>query len=418
MKKIGIMGGTFNPIHNGHLRMAQAAYEQYGLDEVWFMPSGNPPHKNKSDIVSGEHRERMVKSALDGIPYFSFSDMELRRQGTTYTSETLQEIHREHPRHEIYFILGSDSLADLDQWHEPEVILKHCTILSAPRGDMAAEDMAGMCREKGKKFGGKILPVRMEYVQISSENIRRRLAEGKSVLTICPEKTACYIRLHGLYGCPTLTLHATEKNRAEIINCLSATLRPKRYLHTLGVMETAAALGFCHLDGQADIRRAELAGLLHDCAKYFTGDEMIGLCGKYDIELTETERANTALIHGKLGAFYARERYGVNDEEILSAIRYHTTGRPDMTTLEKIIYVADYIEPGRQMHSLPYGLPEIRRECFRDLDKGLFMILSNVINYLQDSKNEIDEMSIRTYEYYGGENKHGKESRKHCKDRL
>ena len=104
MKKIGIMGGTFNPIHNAHLMMAQAAYEQYKLDEVWFMPSKNPPHKQKQDILSDEHRKRMIQFAIDEIPHFVFSDMELKRQGTTYTCDTLEQLHKDLPEAEIYFI--------------------------------------------------------------------------------------------------------------------------------------------------------------------------------------------------------------------------------------------------------------------------------------------------------------------------
>lgn len=399
MKKIGIMGGTFNPIHSGHLRMAQAAYEQYALDEIWFMPSANPPHKENDGIEKREHRERMVRLAIDGISCFSFSDLEFKRKGITYTSDTLEEIHRKHPRYKLYFIFGGDSLESFDSWHEPETILKHCTILSAPRGDMSEQEMLDMCHRKGDKFGGKILPIQMERVQISSEQIRELLQSGHSVHTQCPERVECYIRLHGLYGCKKQRINAAEDKR-KLLHCLASTLRPKRFIHTLGVAETAAALGFCHFRSYSDIRRAELAGFLHDCAKYFTGDEMIEQCRSIGIHLSDVEQANTALIHGKLGAFYAKERYGIQDTEILSAIACHTTGKPGMSTLEKIIYVADYIEPGRQCDCSPYPLEEIRRECFRNLDHGLYMILANTKKHLENSEYEIDPQSMETYEYY------------------
>lgn len=396
MKKIGIMGGTFNPIHNAHIMMAQAAYEQYELDEVWFMPSKNPPHKEKSEILSDEHRKRMVQFAIDGIPHFTFSDMELKREGTTYTSDTLQQIHEELSDVKLYFILGGDSLKGLDSWHEPETILKYCTILAVPRGHLSADEMKKLCKKQGKKFKGDIFPIQMNHIQISSEQIRKRLRKGKSAVAFCPERVVNYICLHGLYNTCTAK-YKKKKVDSELLNCLSSTLRPKRYAHTLGVAYTAAALAVCH---GADKEKAELAGMLHDCAKYFSDKEMFSLCEQYGIELTTTERINTALIHSKLGAYLAKERYGVEDDEILSAIRYHTTGKPDMSMLEKIIYIADYIEPGRHMDCSPYSLEDVRQECFKNLDRGMLMILTNGVHYLQNSGKEIDELSITAYEYY------------------
>ncbi|MCH5252153.1 MAG: bis(5'-nucleosyl)-tetraphosphatase (symmetrical) YqeK [Lachnospiraceae bacterium] len=236
----------------------------------------------------------------------------------------------------------------------------------------------------------------MEHITISSRQIRSRLEQKLSILTFCPEKVCRYISLHGLYGSepPQNKKKAVDR---ELLENLFATLRPGRTIHTFGVAYTAAALASCH---GAEGKKAELAGMLHDHAKYYTGEEMLALCNKYKIELTPVEKINTALIHGKLGAYLAKERYGVTDEEVLSAIRYHTTGRPDMTLLEKILYVADYIEPRRQIDGEPYSLDMIRRECFRNIDSGLFMILTNTVTYLKTTNKEIDEMSIQTYEYY------------------
>lgn len=401
MKKIGIMGGTFNPIHNAHLMMAQAACEQYELDEIWFMPSKNPPHKNKKDIVSEEHRTRMIQSAIETIPHFMFSDLELKRDGTTYTCETMKALHKEYPQTEFYFIMGGDSLIHFGEWYHPEKILKYCTVLAAARGSLSEKKLKKLCRKQGEAFHGRILPVSMERVFISSQDIRDKVYNRQSVLGLCPESVDLYMRMHGLYG--------SEQKKWEIKNidsfllrCLSSTLRPRRYLHTLRVAETAAALAFCHCQyHERDVYRAELAGMLHDCAKYYTGEEMILLCDEYGIPLSDTERRNTALIHGKLGAYLARERYGVRDDEICSAISYHTTGRPEMTMLEKILYIADYIEPGRKMDCHPHPLEEIRRASFDDLDRGLQMVLSNTVEYLQGSEEkEIDERTLRTYEYY------------------
>lgn len=403
MKKIGIMGGTFNPIHNAHLMMAQAAYQQYSLDEVWFMPSKNPPHKDNRDIVSEEHRTRMVRSAIDAVPHFLFSDMELKRKGTTYTCETMKALHGEYPKAKLYFIMGGDSLAGFGEWYHPEKILKYCTVLAAPRGAVSDDQMRDLCRKQGKRFHGEILPVRMNHIPISSEQIRAKIKNKESVLAFCPEAVSLYIRIHGLYGAKSEKWKVKNVDQ-ELLNCLSATLRPGRYLHTLRVAQTAAALAFCHSqDPVKDSSRAELAGMLHDCGKYYTGGEMLALCREYGIVLSDTEKRNTALIHGKLGAYLARERYGIRDEEICSAISYHTTGKPDMTTLEKVIYIADYIEPGRKMDCAPYSLSEIRKESFHDPDRALLMILTNTITYLRsDPEKEMDELTVQTYDYYKG----------------
>lgn len=396
MKKIGIMGGTFNPIHNAHLMMAQAAYEQYELDEIWFMPSKNPPHKKQEEIVSGEHRSRMVQFALDGKEHFIFSDIELRRQGTTYTCETLQYCVENYPEETFYFIMGGDSLVHFESWYHPEVVAKLCTILAVARDGMSVGELTERCRQYSEQYDGNFFPVAMPQVSISSMAIRDCLSQNKSVVGYLPDKVWHYIELHGLYGAHWQRKKWKEK---ELIPYLEATLRPQRYLHTLGVAVTAANLAACHMKDKEDVKRAKQAGLLHDCAKYLTHAEMIDLCRQYGIVLSEVERENPVLIHGKLGAYLAYARYGA-EEEICSAIAFHTTGKPKMTTLEKILYVADYIEPRRKMDCKPFLLSDIRKQCFKDLDRGLLMILTNTVNYLQQGNMPIDEMTLQTYEYY------------------
>lgn len=400
MKKVGILGGTFNPVHHAHLAMAQAAMEQYKLDKVLFLPSKNPPHKEKSEIVSDEHRTRMIQFAIEGIPEFSFSDFELRRDGITYTSDTLSLLKEKHPDWDIYFIIGGDSLLSFEKWHKPEIILQYCTVLAAPRKGMKYSEAEKLCKKISRKLSGNIVPFRMKQLRISSRQIRKRVKKGKTLTGLCPVSVSRYIKLHGLYGRQPFCYSPGCLEKQDIYDCLSSTLKPGRYFHTLGVAHTAALLAGFYGDSEEDIRRAEIAGLLHDCAKYFTGQEQISLCEKAEIDISPVERKNPALIHGKLGAFLAETRYGIRDHEIISAIRYHTTGRPDMGLLEKIIYVADYMEPNRHMSCTPHSLNEVRKMCFQDLDKGLFMILENTLNYLSSGENVIDEMSSRAYEYY------------------
>lgn len=178
---------------------------------------------------------------------------------------------------------------------------------------------------------------------------------------------------------------------------LERKLKPDRYEHTLGVMYTASSLAMRYGE---DIRNALLAGLLHDCAKFCSGKEQMKLCDEYGIRLTESEVKMPALIHARLGAYLAEHEYGINEQDILGAVNYHTTGRPDMTLLEKIVYIADYIEPGRM--EIP-GLTRVRKAAFTDIDKAVALSAGSTISYLKGARREIDPMTVKTYEFYNKE---------------
>lgn len=175
---------------------------------------------------------------------------------------------------------------------------------------------------------------------------------------------------------------------------MEKTLDPHRYEHTLGVAYTAACLAMLY---QEDVVKAETAGLLHDCAKCMTNEERIEICHKHHLEITEAEEANPVLLHAKAGRYLASKKFEIQDEDILNAILNHTTGRPGMSTLEKIIYIADYIEPGRKQAP---NLPAIRKAAFQDLDKALLMILEDTLQYLHSVQGTIDPMTQTTYDYY------------------
>lgn len=187
---------------------------------------------------------------------------------------------------------------------------------------------------------------------------------------------------------------AFTMDRLEMREKLKEKLPAKRFEHSLGVEYTAGTMAFVH---GVDYEKALIAGLLHDCAKYVPNDKKISKCEKRGILISECEYKNPELLHAKLSAVYAKEKYGVTDEDILSAITYHTTGRPAMTTLEKIVYIADYIEPNRT------ELPEmdmIRQEAYSDLDQCLLHILHNSVYYLCKKGAAVDPITKKTYEYY------------------
>lgn len=199
MKQIGLMGGTFNPIHNAHLAMAAAALEQMSLDEIWFMPSKNPPHKSSRDIVSEDLRSDMIRLAIQGAPQYIFSDFELRHEGTTYTAETLKRLQQEYPADRFYFLMGGDSFFQLETWYHPEQIMKLTTILAFSRNGETDRQMQVRADELAHRYEANIRLLSMEEMPVSSSLIRDRVQNGQPVGALVPPAVEEYIRTNHLY---------------------------------------------------------------------------------------------------------------------------------------------------------------------------------------------------------------------------
>jgi len=185
-----------------------------------------------------------------------------------------------------------------------------------------------------------------------------------------------------------------ESDITKIRKSMEKKLDSKRYEHTLGVAYTAAALAMRY---EVDQNNALLAGMLHDCAKCMSNEKRLSICEKYNISVSEAERKNPFLLHAKVGSFLAMKKYGITDKDVINAILNHTTGRPGMSTLEKIIWLADYIEPGRKQAP---NLAAIRKVAFEDLDRALLMALEDTLKYLDGGKMEVDSMTQKTYDFY------------------
>lgn len=194
-------------------------------------------------------------------------------------------------------------------------------------------------------------------------------------------------------------MEAKSSNIKKIRKAMEKSLDPKRFEHTLGVAYTAAALAMKY---DCDIQKAEIAGMLHDCAKCMSNEKRLNICSKHNIRVNEIERRNPFLLHAKVGSYIAMQKYNIHDKDIINAILNHTTGRPDMSTLEKIIYVADYIEPGRKQAP---NLTVIRKLAFEDLDEALYRILEDTLVYLNGEDGEVDPMTQKTYDFYKEERK-------------
>ncbi len=400
MKKIGILGGTFHTIHNAHLNIAKAAMEQYDLAEVWFMPAGIPPHKKIADIVTPKQRLEMVKLAVSDCEQFQVCDIEIEAKEPCYTYKTLHRLKEEYKDScEFYFIIGGDSFYDFTKWVRPEEIVSYADILVARRPGLDIEDdqlFEKTLLQYEAHFGPCFHEVKAKEMAISSTEIRHRLSTREDVSSLIPEKVMQYISYHGLYT-KSLDLEEIQKLQKEV----KKELKSDRYRHTIGVMQTAANLAFRWAYTYED---AMVAGLLHDCAKCISDEERLSIAKKADIFVSDIEKKHPHLLHGKVGAYFAKEKYHINDERICHAIAVHTTGCPEMSLLDEIIFVADYIEPRRDKAP---RLAEIRQMAYIDLSMCVYMILEDTMAYLQQHPESLDTTTQACYEYYKEKIKNG-----------
>jgi len=197
--RIGIMGGTFNPIHNGHLLIAENAYHQFHLDKILFMVAGNPPHKTNLTVVDSSHRCQMVKEAILNVPYFELDEREVHNQRLSYTYLTLTELKQSHPEDEFFFIMGADSLLYFEKWRNPEIILEKATVLIAVRDMVDSDKVLSTAKGITKKLGGTMDLIQTPMFDVSSNNIRSRIANKDTVRYLLPDSVIDYIKKNNLY---------------------------------------------------------------------------------------------------------------------------------------------------------------------------------------------------------------------------
>lgn len=363
MAKIGVFGGTFNPPHMGHVLAAREVMTALELDKVLFIPAAQPPHKEvPKGSPAPEERLELVKAAISGEVGFAVSDMELLRSGASYTSDTLRELKQQYPGDTLYLIMGTDMFLSLHTWHEPEVICDLAVIAAMHRDEAdRGREMLLQKENLEQKYGAAVEIVTNNRVEISSTKVRRLLILGGAEKYVAPQ-VLDQIYAKSLYGINENYKNLSDEALREIGIAL---LKKKRVNHVLGCAETAVKLA--QLYGE-DTTVALRAGLLHDVTKAIDGEDQLLLVDKYDIVISDFERSHPKLLHAKTGAAVAKHVFGECDE-VVEAIYWHTTGRPDMTMMEKIIYLADYMEPTRDFP----GVDELREVTLKNLDRGLMM---------------------------------------------
>lgn len=387
--KIGIYGGTFNPPHLGHVTAARAVFELLKLDRLLMIPDRLPPHKDlPEDSASARDRLEMTRLAGEQTGLgdrVQVLDLELKREGKSYTADTLEEIRRMYPADELWLLMGTDMFLTLQAWHDPQRILSLAGIAAFGRTEEDTEELFSVQREYLYRTypGARIFTLTIPgVVDVSSTQLREQLAQGRGGAAL-PPAVYGYILRHGLYGVQADLKHLTISQLRPVA---LSYLKYKRIPHVLGTEQEAIRLAERY---GADVEKARVAALLHDCTKKLDMEEQLALCRQYGIELDELEQKALKLLHAKTGAAIARDVFGV-DEEIYNAIWWHTTGHAHMTLLEKIIYLADYIEPSRDFP----GVDKLRKVCYEDLNKGLLLGLEMSIQEMTDMGNPVHRATV------------------------
>lgn len=381
-ERIGLMGGSFNPIHLAHIYVAREAAREAAIGRVLFLPTGNPPHKRENLAPAG-HRLMMVRLALAREADLVPSDIEMHRDGTVYTVDTLALLRERMPRAEFCYIVGEDTLYDLLNWREPDRVFQLCRFLVFRRLGSRPEEAAQMLAEL-KSRGAKFEFLSAQPRELSSTWIRARLGAGREPEGLDPA-VAEYIRVMGLYGVapspPGFDAHMER---------LASSMSIGRLSHTLCVAYAARRLAAIHGE---DAQAAALAGLLHDCAKGMDLKSMQAYAAERQMRVEPSILSSGSLLHAAVGAELARGTYGVRDERVLRAIAGHTLGNVPMTRLDMILYLADKIEPDRENYP---GLEEIRELSQKDLRGAVLLSLARTAEYVRERGKSLHPATERT----------------------
>lgn len=382
--RIALYGGSFNPPHLGHAEAAYTVYEELKPDKLLIIPANIPPHKEMEEgCPSAEERLELCRLAFAEIPGAEVSDIEVRREGRSYTADTVEQLRAEYPEDELILVMGTDMLLCFEDWYRFEYLLRECSLAVLAREDNQELELLEKIRQLQKEHGAKVILLSHTPLAMSSSEIRERLRLRLRAGLLDDKVYSCIIR-NGYYDALPELSWLREK--------AFAYLEPGRIAHVVGCESEAVMLAKTWGE---DPDAAATAGILHDITKKYRGEEQLKLCRKYGIVYDEAEARNTAILHARTGAALAREEFHVS-EAIAEAIRWHTTGKPDMTTLEKILYLADFIEPTRDFP----GLEELRKLAYKDLNDAMALALSMSMGDLRRREREVYKDTLEAYNWY------------------
>ena len=379
--KIAVFGGSFDPIHKEHIQLAKEAIKSLRLDKLFVMPANMPPHKPGKILSANEDRLEMCRLAFENVEKVEVSDYEIAKGGTSYTYLTCKHFKNEYKNAEIYWLVGTDMLRDFPTWKEPNSILQDVTLAVCARAEtdgwLENEQQAFF-----EKFKKKFAVISYNATDVSSTKIRVLAGAGMRLTDFTDEKVAAYIEKKGLYAIP-FAFQALSLEKAE------------RQVHSVRVAEIAAKKA-----SQMKIpeKQAITAALFHDCAKNLSIDSPY-LQGFYLEDCWGD--VPPSVLHQFTGAYVAEHVFKIDDEKVLNAIRFHTSGRENMSELEKLIFLADMIEPARSYE----GVEKLRRLFWKnkDLDECLKEALFQTLEFLKEKKQKIYPLTAAAYAYLARE---------------
>ena len=385
--KIAIYGGSFNPPHTGHVAAARSVYEELKPDKFLIIPTNMPPHKALEDNSPQPHeRLEMCRIAFGDIPGAEISDMEILREGKSYTSTTVELLRAEYPEDEICLVMGTDMFLSFRSWYRYQYLLENVTLAVLSREAYDNYEIEQFKAELERESNAKVEIIPHQVLPMSSTEIRERMRLGLGSELLPDGVYSCIIK-NGYYDSKPELSWLREK--------VMQYIDERRIAHCTGC-ESQAVLLAMHWGEDPDT--AAIAGILHDITKSMNRDKQLILCEKYGIILDNYEKEHPALLHARTGAEMARELFGISNE-IYEAIRWHTTGKPDMSLLEKIIYLADFTEPTRDFE----GVGVLRELSFENLDEAMALGLSMSLGEIRARGEQPFGDTLEAYTWYTSE---------------
>jgi len=379
--KICIYSGTFNPVHNAHIKVIEGVLEEFNFDKIIIIPNAIPPHKSSENIATEQDRFEMLKLAFDDSK-IEISDIEMKRGGKSYSYHTVQEIKKQHNiESKIDFLIGTDAILGIKNWYNAEEFIKEVNFIVVQRQDEINIETA----IKSLKLPDLTYKIsKVPFLDISSSQIRKILSEKNTPQNIVPEEVLEYIFKKNLYQ---------NYNFDEIKQILKIEFNG-HLEHSIAVAEMASDLAKKY---EIDENQAYLAGILHDCVKYIGIEKIKDLIKEKNIEVFNHEMQAPKTLHAPVGEYIAKERFGIQDSKILDAIRFHTIGRCEMTLLEKIIFISDKIEPVTRE---PEFRVKIEPELEKSLDHAIFAYFELLVEKLKSENAPITPYTQEVFDCF------------------